>query len=110
MSKKLKAVILAAGKGTRMQTDGVEQPKVMRVALGKPLLHYVLAALRFIPPEDSILVVGFKKEAVIAGFPGYPYVEQKVQIGTGHAVMSHQALTDLTATFWSVAGYGRYQK
>ncbi|MGE4352586.1 MAG: NTP transferase domain-containing protein [Oscillospiraceae bacterium] len=87
MSKKLKAVILAAGKGKRMQTDGVEQPKVMREALSKPLLSYVLSALDFIAPEDCILVVGFKKQAVIAGFPGYTYAEQREQLGTGHAVM-----------------------
>ena len=69
--KPLKAIVLAAGKGTRMRTDGCDLPKVMRLANGKPLLHYVLASLDFIAPEDTILVVGYKKENVIEAFPGY---------------------------------------
>jgi len=54
----IKAVVLAAGKGTRLQTEGSDLPKVMRLALGEPLLYHVLNALAFIPPEDTILVVG----------------------------------------------------
>ena len=38
----LKALVLDAGKGTRLQTEGIDLPKVMRLADGKPLLHYVL--------------------------------------------------------------------
>ena len=34
----LKAVVLAAGKGTRLQTEGITLPKVMRLAAGRPLL------------------------------------------------------------------------
>lgn len=49
--KPLKAIVLAAGKGTRMRTDGCDLPKVMRLANGKPLLHYVLASLDFIAPR-----------------------------------------------------------
>ena len=40
-----KAIVLAAGKGTRLQTEGITLPKVMREANGKPLLHYVLQNL-----------------------------------------------------------------
>jgi bifunctional N-acetylglucosamine-1-phosphate-uridyltransferase/glucosamine-1-phosphate-acetyltransferase GlmU-like protein len=91
----LKAAVLAAGKGTRLRTEGCDVPKVMRLAAGRPLLHYVLSALDFIPREDIILVVGYKKEQVIAGFPGYPFVEQTLQLGTGHAAMAAlQALPD----------------
>lgn len=86
--KPLKAIVLAAGKGTRMRTDGSDLPKVMRLACGKPLLHYVLAALDFIPSEDTVIVVGYQKERVMEGFPGYCFAEQKQQLGTGHAVMS----------------------
>lgn len=82
----LKAVVLAAGKGTRLQTDGVDLPKVLRPADGKPLLHYVTSALSFLPPEDIILVVGWKKEMVQEAFPQYPFAEQNEQLGTGHAV------------------------
>lgn len=91
MSNKLKAVVLAAGKGTRLQTEGVDLPKVMRAALGKPLLHYVLTALDFIDKKDTVLVVGYKKEKVLEGFPEYPFAEQKEQLGTGHAALSAKA-------------------
>ena len=84
----LKTIVLAAGKGTRLQTEGVDLPKVMRLALGKPLLHYVLAALPEQDPQDVIIVVGYKKDYVTAAFPGYTFAEQTEQLGTGHAVMS----------------------
>lgn len=86
--ERLKAVILAAGKGTRLQTDGSTLPKVMRLANGKPLLAHVLAALDFIRPADIVLVVGYQKESVLAAFPGYSHAVQTEQLGTGHAVMA----------------------
>lgn len=82
----IKALILAAGKGTRLRTEGIDLPKVMRLAGGKPLLGHVLSALDFLPREDVILVVGYKREAVLEAFPGYPYAVQAEQHGTGHAV------------------------
>ncbi|MEA4895750.1 MAG: NTP transferase domain-containing protein [Oscillospiraceae bacterium] len=90
----IKAVILAAGKGTRLQTEGNTLPKVMRMAAGKPLLAYVLSALDFIPVKDRIIVVGYKKESVIEAFPEYAFAEQKEQLGTGHAVMAAYSLLD----------------
>ncbi|MGI5985614.1 MAG: NTP transferase domain-containing protein [Oscillospiraceae bacterium] len=84
----MKAVVLAAGKGTRLQTEGNTLPKVMRLAAGKPLLEHVLTSLDFIVPQDIVIVVGYKKECVIEAFPGYIFAEQKEQLGTGHAVMS----------------------
>ena len=82
----IKALVLAAGKGTRLQTQGIDLPKVMRLADGKPLLHYVLSNLSFLPPDDIILVVGWKKEAVLEAFPQYPHAVQEVLNGTGGAV------------------------
>lgn len=82
----VKALVLAAGKGTRLQTEGINLPKVMRLADGKPLLHYVLAALDFLPKEDVILVVGYQREAVLEAYPQYPHAVQAEQHGTGHAV------------------------
>lgn len=82
----VKALVLAAGKGTRLQTEGIDLPKVMRLADGKPLLHYVLTALNFLPPEDVILVVGWKKEAVLSAYPQYPHAVQEQLNGTGGAV------------------------
>ena len=81
----IKALVLAAGKGTRLQTEGIDLPKVLRQADGKPLLHYVLNSLSFLPTEDVILVVGWKKEAVLAAFPPYPHAVQEELNGTGGA-------------------------
>ena len=82
----MKALVLAAGKGTRLQTEGVDLPKVMRLADGRPLLHAVLEGLSFLPPQDVILVVGWKKEAVLSAFPQYPFAVQEELNGTGGAV------------------------
>lgn len=84
----IKAVVLAAGKGTRLRTEGCDLPKVMRLAAGKPLLSYVLDGIDFIDKKDITIVVGYKKETVIAGFEGYDFAIQSEQLGTGHAVMS----------------------
>ena len=86
MSEQIKAVVLAAGKGTRLQQEGITLPKVMRRAAGRPLLDYVLESLDFLPREDIVLVVGYRKEDVLAAYPGYPAAEQSPQLGTGHAV------------------------
>ena len=83
----LKALILAAGKGTRIATEGVDLPKVMRLALGKPLIGYVLDNLAFLDKKDIIMVVGYKRETVIAEFSEYNFAVQAEQLGTGHAVM-----------------------
>lgn len=88
----MKAVILAAGKGTRLKTSGVNLPKVLRTADGKPLLHYVLSALSFLPKDDVIIVVGYKREMVEEAFPGYCFAVQEKQLGTGHAVACAKSL------------------
>jgi UDP-N-acetylglucosamine diphosphorylase/glucosamine-1-phosphate N-acetyltransferase len=88
MERKLKAVVLAAGKGTRLNSESHDLPKVMRVAAGRPLLAYVLSAIDFIGAGNTVIVVGYKKEAVISAFPGYTFAEQSEQLGTGHAVMA----------------------
>ncbi len=55
---------------------------------GRPLLELVLEQTDFIAPDDTWIVVGYKKEAIIDYFGGkYHYAEQKEQLGTGHAVM-----------------------
>ena len=87
MNTPIKAIILAAGKGKRLQQEGVDAPKVMRLAAGEPLLRHVLRALDFIPKEDVMLVLGYKKEQVLAAFPEYSWAEQAEQLGTGHATM-----------------------
>lgn len=88
MKKDLRVIIPAAGKGTRLLVDGIDIPKVMRVCAGRPLLESVLKSVDFIAPDSTYIVVGYKKEQVIDHFgPAYHYVEQREQLGTGHAVM-----------------------
>jgi bifunctional UDP-N-acetylglucosamine pyrophosphorylase/glucosamine-1-phosphate N-acetyltransferase len=83
----LAAIILAAGRSTRMKTD---RAKVMHEVCGRPMLAYVLDACRGAEITDYYLVVGFGKadiEQVFADEPGVRFVEQREQKGTGHAVM-----------------------
>lgn len=91
----LKAIVLAAGMGKRLRTEGVDLPKVLRLAAGRPLLGYVLEELGFLPGQDIVLVVGYEGEKVVSAFPGYPHVYQMPQLGTGHAVQcAESALKD----------------
>ena len=84
----LMSVVLAAGKGTRLQSEENDLPKVMRQAVGKPLLQYVLDSIAFIEKSETVLVVGYKKEEIIKSFSGYAFAHQEEQLGTGHAVMA----------------------
>lgn len=86
MGEQVKAVVLAAGKGTRLRTEGVDLPKVMRLAAGRPLLDHVLEAISFLPREDIVLVVGYQRDKVLSAYPDYPHAVQDPQLGTGHAV------------------------
>ncbi len=84
----IRAIIPAAGKGTRLGTCEKDVPKVMRLCGGRPILETVLENVRFIPDSNVYLVVGYKKDCIIDHFGDrYHYVEQKQQKGTGHAVM-----------------------
>ena len=82
----MKAIVLAAGKGTRLIKTGEDFPKAMKPMKGKPLLSYVLNALSFIEKKDINIVVGYKKEKIIENFADYTFVVQEQQLGTGHAV------------------------
>ena len=84
----LKAIVLAAGKGKRMHSEDSDLPKVMREALGRPLLGYVLEALPVENPQDAVIVVGYKREKVIEAYPERTFAVQAEQKGTGHAVAS----------------------
>ena len=85
--KGLRAIIPAAGKGKRLHSTE-DLPKVMHRACGKPLLETVLEQMSFIDVDDIYIVVGFQKEKVMEYFGDkYHYVEQKEQLGTGHAVL-----------------------
>ena len=81
------AIILAAGKGKRMESD---LPKVLVPVCGRPMIRYVLDAVRAAGVERMVVVVGYRADLVrqeLAGEPGVEFVEQTEQLGTGHAVM-----------------------
>ena len=81
------AIVLAAGKGTRMKSD---LPKVLCQANGRPLLSYVLDALSEAGVGKKVVVVGYKAELVEQALSGEEQIEfalQSEQLGTGHAVM-----------------------
>ena len=83
----MKCIVLAAGKGTRLQSEKFNAPKVLRKANGRPLISYVLENTDFIPKEDTIVVVGYKREMVEEQLdPAYKVAVQEEQKGTGHAV------------------------
>lgn len=86
MSKKV-AVIMAAGKGTRMKS---ELPKVLIPVCGKPMIEYVVETLTTAGVDEIIVVVGYRADDVRAQLQGRPKIKfalQSEQLGTGHAVM-----------------------
>ncbi|MFQ5415156.1 MAG: NTP transferase domain-containing protein [Phycisphaerae bacterium] len=99
------AIILAAGKSTRMNSD---RPKVLHDVCGRPMLHHVLAACRDAGADRLAVVVGHGREAVIdamGGAGGIRWIEQVEQKGTGHAVQCcRAALADATGSLLVVAG------
>ncbi len=81
------AVVLAAGKGTRMKTD---LPKVLVPVCGRPMIEYVLDALTAGGIERIIAVVGYRADLVRSALDGrknLTFALQAQQLGTGHAVM-----------------------
>lgn len=82
----LHIVILAAGKGTRMNSD---TPKVLQKLANRPLLAHVLDVAHRLKPDAVHTVIGYGAEQVRQAFPSElsNWVEQIEQQGTGHAVM-----------------------
>jgi bifunctional UDP-N-acetylglucosamine pyrophosphorylase/glucosamine-1-phosphate N-acetyltransferase len=78
----IRAVVLAAGKGTRMKSD---RPKVLHELCGRPMLWYVLHALRRAGIDDVLVVTSEELEPSLTDF-GVAGVVQSEQLGTGHAV------------------------
>lgn len=81
-----KAIILAAGKGTRMKSD---LPKVLFPALGRPMVEFVLDAVEAAGVSEKLVVVGYRSDLVrqaLSHRRGITFVEQHQQLGTGHAV------------------------
>ncbi|MEZ6165254.1 MAG: NTP transferase domain-containing protein [Phycisphaerales bacterium] len=85
---KLDAIILAAGKGTRMESD---LPKVCHEVGGRPMVCAVVDACIDSGCDRVVVVVGYKQELVREALASYGdrvvFAEQHEQLGTGHAVM-----------------------
>lgn len=104
MNRKL-AIVLAAGKGTRMKSD---LPKVLVEVCGRPMIVYVLDALKAAGIDEILVVVGYRADDVrrtLSDRPGLRFVEQTEQLGTGHAVMvCRDALANHAGPVLIVAG------
>ena len=88
--KDIIALILAAGKGTRMKSS---MPKVLHCVGGVPMVEQVLRAVKGAGTQRQIVVVGFGGEAVQEYLGGSAEtVMQEQQLGTGHAVMQAEPL------------------
>ena len=101
MMKKTAAVILAAGKGTRMKSH---KAKVLHEICGIPMILFVVEAA-FSVVEDVTVVVGHQGEAVKTALMSYKkglrFAFQKEQLGTGHAVLT--ALPEVPQAFDTIA-------
>ena len=84
------AVILAAGKGTRMKSD---RHKVLHPIAGRPMLAHLLASVETLAPAAKLVVVGAGRAQVEAAVAdaGVTVAAQEPQLGTGHAVQQAEA-------------------
>jgi UDP-N-acetylglucosamine diphosphorylase/glucosamine-1-phosphate N-acetyltransferase len=84
--QKVSAIILAAGKGTRMKADIA---KVMHPLCGKPMLTYSVDAARAVNVEEIVVIIGHQAGLIREAYKnqGLIFVEQHEQLGTGHAVL-----------------------
>ena len=87
----MQAVILAAGKSTRTYPLTLTRPKALLTVANKTILEHNLEQMSGII-DEAIIVVGYKKEMIINKFGenfgkiSIKYIEQKEQLGTGHAL------------------------
>ncbi len=98
----LRAIVLAAGKGTRMKSA---TPKVLHELCGRPMLWYTIAALRRSGIADILVVTNDELEARMAEF-GVRSVVQKEQLGTGHAVKVALGTLDVQSGGRIIVAYG----
>lgn len=85
------AIVLAAGKGTRMKS---EMNKVMHPIIDRPILAYILDALKKAGTDRIVIVAGYQAQSLMDAFPEAEFALQKEQLGTGHAVMQCSMLAD----------------
>jgi len=96
----MKAVVLAAGEGTRLRPLTEDKPKGMVEIDGKPLLTHCFEQLVELDADELLVVVGYKKEAIIEHygdeFAGTPitYAHQREQNGLAHALLTVEEYID----------------
>jgi bifunctional UDP-N-acetylglucosamine pyrophosphorylase/glucosamine-1-phosphate N-acetyltransferase len=90
MTDPVAAIVLAAGKGTRMKSD---LHKVLHPIAGRPMLLHLIDSISALAPAHTIVVTGAAGEQVEAAVAplGVATVEQREQLGTGHAVQQAEA-------------------
>lgn len=86
MQPTIVALVLAAGKGTRMKSA---QAKVLHEVFFRPMIHHVLLAVQEAAIDRCAVIVGHQRQAVLDALDGFPItpVVQEEQLGTGHAVL-----------------------
>ncbi|MCO8246716.1 MULTISPECIES: UTP--glucose-1-phosphate uridylyltransferase AglF [unclassified Haladaptatus] len=90
----MKAVVLAAGKGTRLRPLTNDKPKGLVEVNGKPIVTHCFERLAELGAEEFIVVVGYRKEDIISyyddEFDGIPitYTHQREQKGLAHALLT----------------------
>lgn len=95
--EKLYAVVLAAGKGTRMKS---RKHKVLHPVCGKPIIDHIIDALESIGTAETVVVVGHDADSVRAHLGNrVKFAPQEEQLGTAHAVMQAESfLSDKEGT------------
>ena len=104
MNDPLGAVVLAAGKGTRMKST---KAKVLHEVFFRPMLHHVLDSVLALGCDRIAVVIGHQRQAVseaLAGYSGVVPVIQEEQLGTGHAVQCCEAALRDVATVLILCG------
>ncbi len=81
------ALVLAAGKGTRMRSD---RAKMLHELADQPMIEHVLASIGALQPAATVVVVGHQREEVATAVAhrGVRIAVQEQQLGTGHAVLA----------------------
>ena len=100
----LAVVILAAGKGKRMNSA---LPKVVHPLGSKPLMSYILDAVFSLNPDRVVAVVGYEASSVSEIFPDpkLEFAQQRELLGTGHAVLqTRDILNDFSGNVLVVCG------
>lgn len=92
-NKQIKAIILAAGKGTRMKSD---KAKVMHEVFFAPMVHHVLNAITPLGLQGAVVVTGHQAGAIEESLAGFDvaFARQEQQNGTAHAVLAAEDLFD----------------